>query len=310
MNSLFSYVRDSFIPAEQASLLIGDLSIQRGYGIFDFFKTLNHVPIFLDDHLNRLYHSAAQLRLPVGKTREELKTIIDQLQQKNNIPDSGIRITLTGGYSPDGYSLSQPNLIITQQPLLFPISPECPKPFRLITWPHQRQLPETKTIDYLMAIWLQPYIREQKADDVLYHYNGVISECPRSNFFIVTADDTLVTPARNMLKGITRMKVLELAGLIMKTEERDITLEELPTVKEAFITSTGKHIVPVSHIDDIKIGLTPPPDSANHPHPPAKSAPGQDPSAGPTPGPITKRLNEQLFQLVMPGNPSRSNTQT
>jgi D-alanine transaminase/branched-chain amino acid aminotransferase len=273
MNTLFTYVRDSFIPTEQASLLIGDLSIQRGYGIFDFFKTLDHKPIFLDDHLDRLFHSAAQLRLPVGKTRQELKTIIDQLQRKNNIPDSGIRITLTGGYSPDGYSLSQPNLIITQQPLLFPISPECPKPFRLVTWPHQRQLPETKTIDYLMAIWLQPYIREQGADDVLYHYNGVITECPRCNFFIVTDDDTLVTPARNMLKGITRMKVLQLAGTKLKTEARDITLEELRTAKEAFITSTGKHIVPVSHIDGHPIGQV-------------------------TPGPAAQWLNRQLYRLV------------
>jgi branched-chain amino acid aminotransferase len=245
MNHLYSFVNDSFLPADQACLLIGDLSIQRGYGIFDFFKTLNHSPIFLDDHFDRLYHSAAQLHLLVGHTREALKAILTELQQKNNLPDSGIRITLTGGYSPDGYRLDQPNLIITQQPLQTPISPECKKPIRLVTWPHQRQLPETKTIDYLMAIWLQPYIREQGADDVLYHHNGVITECPRSNFFIVTANNTLVTPGRNILKGITRMKALELAAPQLKTEERDITLEELSTAKEAFVTSTTKHILPV-----------------------------------------------------------------
>ena len=280
MNTLYSYVRDNFVPADQASLQIGDLSIQRGYGIFDFFKTLDHIPIFLDNHLDRFFHSSAQLRLPVGKTREELKTIIDQLQQKNNIPDSGIRITLTGGYSPDGYSLAQPNLVITQQPLLFPISPECPKPIRLVTWSHQRQLPETKTIDYLMAIWLRPYISQHGADDVLYHQNGVISECPRSNFFLVTPDDTLVTPARNMLKGITRMKVLELASPQLKTEERDITLEELQTAKEAFITSTGRHITPVYQINDIIIG--------------------HNPSAEPAAGPVTQGLTKQLYRLVMP----------
>jgi D-alanine transaminase/branched-chain amino acid aminotransferase len=156
MNPLCSFVNDSFLPADQASLQVGDLSIQRGYGIFDFFKTLNYTPIFLDDHLDRFYHSAAQLRLPTGKTRQDLRAVIHELQQKNNIPDSGIRMTLTGGYSSDGYSLSQPNLIITQQPLLIPISPECKKPVRLVTWNHQRQLPEIKTIDYLMAIWLQP----------------------------------------------------------------------------------------------------------------------------------------------------------
>jgi branched-chain amino acid aminotransferase len=278
MNPIYSFVNDKFLPADQASLLIGDLSIQRGYGIFDFFKTLNHTPIFLDDHLDRFYHSAAQLRLPVGHTREALKAILNELQQKNNLPDSGIRITLTGGYSSDGYSLSHPNLIITQQALQTPISPECQTPIRLVTWPHQRQLPETKTIDYLMAIWLQPYIREQGADDVLYHHNGVISECPRSNFFIVTADDILVTPGRNMLKGITRKYALELAVPQLKTDERDITLEELTTAKEAFITSTTKHILPVTHIDDIHIGNS---------------------SAGnAAPGPVSRWLNEKLYELT------------
>jgi branched-chain amino acid aminotransferase len=268
------FVNGKYVPAGQASLLVTDLAIQRGYGIFDFFKTLGNRPIFLDDHLDRFFHSAAHLRLPVGRTREELKTIIAGLQQRNAIPDSGIRMTLTGGYSPDGYSLSQPNLIITQAPLKGPITATCYPPVRLVTYPHCRQMPEAKTIDYLMAIWLQPYIREHEADDPLYHQNGIISECPRSNFFIVTADNTLVTPARNILKGITRKKVLELAPAHIRTEERDITLADLPTAQEAFITSTTKHILPVSHIDGQPIG--------GHPH-------------ERVPGPISRWLNEQLY---------------
>jgi len=276
------FVNDEFVPAGQASLLVTDLAMQRGYGIFDFFKTLGNRPIFLDDHLDRFFHSAAQLRLPVGRTREELKVILAGLQQRNAIADSGIKMTLTGGYSPDGFTLAKPNLVITQQPLHAPITAACYPSVRLVTYPHCRQMSDTKTIDYLMAIWLQPYIREHGADDVLYHQNGVISECPRSNFFIVTDDDTLVTPVRNILKGIIRMKVLELAPAHFQTEERDITLADLLTAKEAFITSTTKHILPVSHIDGHPIGQIPP---------------------GPVsqqikPGLVSQWLNEQLYRLV------------
>jgi branched-chain amino acid aminotransferase len=270
VTGLSIFVNDEFVPSDRASLLVADLAIQRGYGIFDFFKTLDHTPIFLDDHLDRFFHSAANLRLTVGRMREQLKTIIADLQKINSIPDSGIRMTLTGGYSPDGYSLSQPNLIITQTPLQAPITATCFPPIRLVTYPHCRQMPETKTIDYLMAIWLQPYIREHGADDVLYHQDGVISECPRSNFFIVTAGNTLATPARNILKGITRKKILELAHTHIRTEERDITLADLSTAREAFITSTTKHILPVSHIDGHPIGQM-------------------------TPGPVSQYLNEQLY---------------
>ena len=274
MNELFVLVNDELIPAASAALGVGDLAIQRGYGIFDFFKTLNQRPIFLQDHLDRFFHSAEQLRLHIGKTREQLRALIHTLQQANNIPDSGIRMTLTGGYSPDGYTLAQPNLIITQQPLPTPITADLQKSIRLVTYSHQRQMPETKTIDYLMAIWLQPFIKETCADDVLYHTYGVITECPRSNFFIVTADNTLVTPGHHILKGITRMKVLELARQQFPIEQRDITIDELKTAKEAFITSTTKHLMPVVQVDTTIIG---------------KGLPGE----------ITRRLNRELYEMVM-----------
>lgn len=278
VSELYAFVQDDFVPAGQAALLISDLSIQRGYGMFDFFKTLDHAPVFLEEHLDRFFHSAAQLRLTVPKSKEVLKTIIHKLQEKNDIPNSGIRMTLTGGYSSDGYILDKPNLIISQQPLSATITAALQKSIRLVTYPHRRQMPDIKTIDYLMGIWLQPYIREKGADDVLYHQDGLVSECPRSNFFIVTEDDTLVTPARDVLKGIIRMKVLELASRQFKMEERDITLEELQTAKEAFITSTTKHILPVSWVDDKPIGTATPQEGV--------------------PGKIAQWLNQMLYELV------------
>ncbi len=252
---LFSIVNQRLVPASEASLLTSDLAIQRGYGVFDFFKTLGGRPIFLAEHLDRFYHSAERLRLPIGMSRAELRELIDILRRKNDLPDSGIRLTLTGGYSADGYlPPASPNLIISQSALTNLPAPELSNTIKLVSYPHRRQLPDIKTIDYLMAIWLQPYIKEHGADDVLYHQDGVITECPRSNFFAVTAECVLVTPAQGILRGITRGKVLELARDKFRVEERDVTLEELRTAREAFITSTTKHILPVTRVDGMEIG--------------------------------------------------------
>lgn len=253
MSDPFVYINDSLVPASQAALQVSDLAIQRGYGIFDFFKTLGHTPVFLNEHLDRFYNSAAQMRLEPGKDRQQLKAVIEELLQKNDIPDAGLKITLTGGYSPDGYSITRPNMIITQQPLKLPDPAAFQKGLRLISHPHQRQMPQVKSLDYLMAIWLQPLIKEKGADDVLYQYNGLVSECPRSNFFIVTADDTVVTSTQP-LKGIIRMKTLEIAGKQFKVEERELTIDEARNAKEAFITSTTKHILPVVQLDGHPIG--------------------------------------------------------
>lgn len=254
MNNPFVLINNEFVPDAQASLLVSDLSIQRGYGIFDFFRTANNIPLFLDDHLQRFYRSAELMRLPVGKSPEELKALIDELIQRNNIPDAGIRLTLTGGYSPDAYSLAGPNLIITQHPLQLPSRQAFQQGIRLVTYSHRRQLPEVKTIDYLMPIWLQPFIDQHNADDVLYELGGIVSECPRANFFIVTEDDTVITPAQHILKGTRRLKTLQLAAERFRSIERDVTLEDIRNSKEVFITSTTRNILPVVAVNGIPVG--------------------------------------------------------
>jgi branched-chain amino acid aminotransferase len=254
MSTHFYFVNDSLVHADEACLLVGDMAIQRGYGIFDYFKTLGGHPLHLEEHLNRFLYSAEQMRLDMGRSRDELRAMIATLLDRNRIADSGVRLTLTGGYAPDGYSIARPNLVITQKPLAASTISDPAQGMRLMSYPHQRQLPEVKTIDYLMAIWLQPLLREKGVDEVIYHKDGVIAECPRSNFFLVTDRDVLVTPAANVLKGITRMKVLEVAKRQMTVEEREVRLEEIPRAKEAFITSTTKQVMPVTEMDGVQVG--------------------------------------------------------
>ena len=249
MENKYVIINGEFIPEEKAVLKISDLSIQRGYGVFDFFKIINHKFIFLDYHIERFFNSSSRLRLNPGIGKEELKELFTELHERHNIADAGIRITLTGGYSTDGYTPSQPNMIITHSPVNAEQMFEA-DPVSIITYNHQRQMPEVKTIDFLMAIWLQPMVKEQQAQDVLYHNNGWMRECPRANFFIVTKDDALVTPSENILKGITRMHILKHAKENnIQVEEREISLEELYNAREVFITSSTKNILPVNKID-------------------------------------------------------------
>jgi branched-chain amino acid aminotransferase len=246
----WAFLNDRFVAEENTVLHARDLAVQRGYGVFDFFKLIHSVPVFLEEHLDRFYFSSAQMRLPVVYSKDELRKIIFELLEKNNIDHTGVRITLTGGYSEDGYQLSSPNLIISLHSFASPDEDLFKKGIKLVTYPHQRQLPHVKSIDYLMAIWLQPFIKQNGADDVLYHLNGVVSECPRSNFFIVTKDDTILTPSSNILNGVMRMKLIETAKKYFIITERNIVIEDIKSAKEAFITSTTKTILPVRQIDN------------------------------------------------------------
>ena len=253
MTNTFAIINDSFLPTDKASLLVNDMAIQRAYGVFDFLRTINNKFIFIGDHLDRFLSSASEMRLEHGKTKDELKQLLTELTAKNKLPDSGIRITLTGGYSEDGYSVTKPNLVIYQKPLLVNKQND-QDGIRLVSYEHQRQLPHIKTVDYIMAIWLRPYVLQHQADDVLYHKGGKVTECPRSNIFIITKDDRMVTPADNILKGITRKHIIEMAKKHFTVEEKDVTIEDILNAKEAFITSTTKQMLPVVQLDGNQVG--------------------------------------------------------
>lgn len=252
MNKRYVSINNQLFEEEEAKLNVTDLAIQRGYGIFDFLKTINGKAIFIEDHFNRFYASANALNLPVKYDRETLLRMVYELMEHNQMPNSGIKMILTGGFSPDGYSIAEPNLIINQTPFKMDES-SFDKGLRLITHHHQRQLANIKTIDYLQAILLQPKLEQQLADDILYHNNGAIRECPRANFFMVKGN-TISTPKTSILWGITRSKILNISIAGYNIVEQDFTLEDLAIADEAFITSSTKNVMPILNIDGNDVG--------------------------------------------------------
>jgi branched-subunit amino acid aminotransferase/4-amino-4-deoxychorismate lyase len=252
-NKLYAFVRQQLVPLDQACLHVSDLSIQRGYGVFEFFRVHGTQPLFLDEYLARFYRSAELMHLPVPLAEEELKAAIYELIGKNSLELSGVKIILTGGYSANGYDIGEPNLLMVQQPISLPAPALIDRGLKLITHDYVREVPPAKTINYSIGIRLLNQIREMGADDVLYHREGVVTELPRCNFFIVRQDNTITTPSLDVLPGITRRHVLELAGQKYKAEEGTVTLNDIVQAKEAFLTSTTKRILPVVQVGNTLI---------------------------------------------------------
>ena len=240
------------VPVENATLHVSDLSILRGYGIFDYFLAREGHPLFLDDYLNRFYRSAAELYLEIPFDKAELKRQIYALLQANEVQEAGIRLVLTGGYSPDGYTPVHPNLLIMMYDLPASAWEFSAQGIKIITHPFQRELPEVKTINYSTGIRMLKTIKERGATDLIYVDQGEwIRESARSNFFLVKPDKTIVTADEKILWGITRRQVIDAAREAGYTvEERPIHISELEQASEAFFTSTIKGVMAIGQIDD------------------------------------------------------------
>ena len=88
--------------------------------------------------------------------------------------------------------------------------------------------------------------------------DGSVLEGLSSNFFAVMPQPleglTLHTEEARVLIGVTRSLVLEVAQPMLPISTQAITLTELPSVRECFITSVSREILPVVQIDGVTIG--------------------------------------------------------
>ncbi len=247
-------LNDQIIDQDKAFIHVSDLSLLRAYGVFDFFRLVGLKPLFFEDHIDRFFNSADVLRLKCPVGRKKLKSMILEIISTNKIENSGIRIVLSGGESPNGYAIGNPTLFVINEPINPLPDNHFTDGIKLMSHQYMRDIPEVKTINYLMGIYKLPDLQAKGALDLLFYWDGKISELTRSNFFMVDQNDTIVTPGNGVLKGINRKHALEIAKQKFKVEERDLFMKELATAKEAFITGTTKKIMPVCQVDDQVIG--------------------------------------------------------
>lgn len=248
-------VNGKLTAREEAALQVTDLAILRGYGMFDFFLARQGHPLFFDDYLDRFTRSAQLLHLNIPFSRQAIKEQILEVIKANGMPDAGLKLVLTGGYSEDGYSpAATPNLVIIQSELPNYSASKYKAGIKLMGCEYHRTIPTAKTINYIMGVYMLPDMLAAGAEDVLFHFGGLVYETTRANFFIVKEDDTIVTAGAGILAGVIRKKTLEVAHRHYRVEERELSVAEMKSAKEAFITNSTRNIMPVVQVDENRIG--------------------------------------------------------
>jgi len=249
------YRDGEWVHPNEATISIHDIAVLRGYSVFEALRTYDRRPFHLKEHLERLYRSAAVIDLEIPYTREEIAGVVREMIARNAYRHASVRLLVTGGESEDGViAVGRPKLIAMISPLGERDMQRFAQGYFLITTRLQRESPEAKTSNYTAAVRALKQAARRGADDALFvSEQGHVQEATRSNFFIFRGD-TLVTPREEVLLGITRNVVLDLARGRFPIEERPILLEELAQADEAFVTSSSKEIVPVVRIDEQVIG--------------------------------------------------------
>lgn len=255
------YGRGAVLEQEDARIPVADHGITVGDGVFETVRAQNGRPFALTRHLKRLARSARGL----GMDEPDLDLVADGVAQavaaNPELTDARVRITVTDGTGPLGSDRAEGEQTVIVAlgpfPAIAPVTDVAVAP-----WPRNEfgALAGLKTTSYADNVRALAYARERGGSEAIFrNISGNLCEGTGSNIFVVL-DGRLVTPALSAgpLAGITRELVLEWFG----GEEEDVPMERLPDITEAFLTSTGRDVQPILHIDELRVSAEPGPVTA------------------------------------------------
>eukprot|EP00727_Mastigamoeba_balamuthi_P008405 m51a1_g4187 putative D-amino-acid transaminase (291) ;mRNA; f:381394-382423 len=271
------------MPEAEATVPVSDLTVLRGYGIFDYFRTYNGLPLTIDRNIQRLFRSAQLVGLSLRHTGHQLRAACLEVLAANrslhaDVAEWGLRLVVTGGVSPDNIS-APPTLcgstVILARPSVGPSPSALASGVDVIT------IPEAKHLNYLPSVMGVTRAKAAGAAEALFvGSDGSVSEGCVSNVFVVDGSGVLATPRERILLGINRGTVIQLAeGAGIRVEQREVALAELLGAAEVFLTSSNKQVLPVRAVDGKPVGSG-------------------------CPGPTTRRLMA-LFREAMYGDEAR-----
>lgn len=250
------YLNGVFLPIDQACVPVLDRGFLFGDGVYEVIPVYGGNLFRLEQHLQRLDHSLAGVRIGNPMSRTLWRDTLDELVERNGGGDQSIYFQVTRGAAPKRDHAFPANVL----PTVFMMStPLAPLPADLaqngvaaitladIRW----QMCDIKAITLLPNVLLRQAALDQGAAEAILLRDGLAVEGAASNLFIVK-DGAIITPPKGpqLLPGITRDLILELAAAQqVPHREAVITEAELRAADEIWLTSSTREILPVTRLD-------------------------------------------------------------
>ena len=264
--SLITFSRDKFIPSDDVSLSVRGnyLSITRGYQVFTFFKTANNgIPVFLDDHVDRIVGNAQAMKMNLSYSKQDIKGLVHQTLEKNDFSKSECNVMIIfAGKAPDDIS----GLVSSQEVDLFIVTSPIKKypkesyqnGISLGLYEFERIDAEVKT-PYTYYGGMKAHrslVHEGPFDEVLYTSKDEILEGTTFSFFLVKNGSVITSKLDGRILGsVTRKNLLRIMDAQnIEHSESTISIEDLKSSSEAFIASANRDLIPVVSVSGNQIG--------------------------------------------------------
>ncbi|MCW8901340.1 MAG: aminotransferase class IV [Gammaproteobacteria bacterium] len=264
-----------FVPENEAKISIFDSALMFGDMVFEMTRSFNKKQFKLREHLERLYMGIKLLHIPINMSIDELEQACLVTVEKNE-PFFGehdehrLMINVSRGplglYAPVFDGKLEPTVVIADFPLKWTVSGMAPLFDTGINAviPSQRAIPASlmepkiknrSRLFYQMANIEVSQMKGENNWALLLDPDGFITEGTGDNFFIVKNGEILTPEGRNILRGVSRAYIFDLAKeLGIPCRECNIEPYDVYEADEAFMTATPFCLLPTVSLNGIKIG--------------------------------------------------------
>lgn len=269
------YINGDFVPEHLAKISIYDSALMFGDMVFEMTRSFNKKQFRLREHLERLYLGLKILRIPLKLNIDDLEEICLQTIEKNDpffnsTDEHRLMINVSRGplgiYAPIFDGKLEPTVVVADFPLKWTVANLArfyDKGINSVI-PSQRAIPAhlmDPKIKNRSRIWYQMAnieVSNVEGDNnwaLLVDPDGFIAEGTGDNFFMVKNGQLFTPEGRNILRGISRGYVIELAEeLGIVCHEKNIEPYDVYDADEAFLTGTPFCILPTTHLNGVEIG--------------------------------------------------------
>lgn len=261
MGEELCYVDGLFVPRAAARVSILDRGLLMGDAIYEVVRVHNGRIFLPDRHFARMEQGLTALRIPVPFSAAEFADICAELARRNCVASGLVYLQVSRGAADRTHLIPRdiaPTVVGFSRSARVPFWAQSPGGVKAITTPDLRW----GRCDLKTTMLLPNSLAKQEARDagayeaILVSDAGVVREGSSTNVF-AWWDGVLGTHplTRNLLPGITRAMVLELAARLgISMAEEFFTVDQLMDAEEVFLTGTTTDVCPVVAIDGKPVG--------------------------------------------------------
>lgn len=252
------YYNGTVDELEQMRVPMLDRACYFGDGVYDVTFTRNHHPFELDEHIERLFQSAAQVRIVPPLGHDELAGLVRDLIARVDDGEQWVYMQFSRGTGFRAHAFPDDTIPTNLWIMLRPMKiRDLQLPMRCITYPDTRfSHCNVKSLNLLPNVLASEAARAAGVDECVLVRDGVVTECAHSNLSILK-DGVLIThPADcHIYAGTARNHLLrECRAHGIPVEEREYAPADLWTADEVLVCSASVLCVPVTELDGKPLG--------------------------------------------------------